>query len=288
MHDIFYFTDVHGQYDLFHAAMEFCKEQDPECMIVYGGDACDRGPYGYKIMKELLDTPNVVYLKGNHEDMFVHAAWLLKRSYTGPLQSLDIRNYLYSCYIEDFYSSEIRLCIHNGGMETLTDWMMDGMPMEFVDRINNLPLTISYETLDFCHAGGDPKIFAKVSTNEYHEEWVDADDQQMILWDRNWLGFGWMPGRTCVFGHTPTPYLPAKYYGQDKALIHAHPCKYVSQLDTRLTGARLAMDTGAIASNRLYVLNCLTMKAYGFKLKADMSNEENPAMQVEQFEIIQF
>ena len=39
MHDVFYFTDVHGCYDLYRAAMNYCLEQDPECTIIYGGDA---------------------------------------------------------------------------------------------------------------------------------------------------------------------------------------------------------------------------------------------------------
>ena len=36
-------------------------------------------------MKEILDNPQVVYLKGNHEDMFVHAAWFIKRDYKGKV-----------------------------------------------------------------------------------------------------------------------------------------------------------------------------------------------------------
>ena len=50
MHDIFFFTDIHGMYDLYRAIMDFCNEQDPEAMIIFGGDACDRGKDGYKIM----------------------------------------------------------------------------------------------------------------------------------------------------------------------------------------------------------------------------------------------
>lgn len=85
MHDIFYFTDIHGMYDLYRAIMDYCNEQDPEAMIIFGGDACDRGKDGYKIMKELLDNPQVLYLKGNHEDLFVHAAWYLMREYHDTL-----------------------------------------------------------------------------------------------------------------------------------------------------------------------------------------------------------
>ena len=287
MHDVFYFTDVHGCYSLFHAAMDFCMKQDPECMIIFGEDACDRGRDGYKIMKELLDNPQVVYLKGNHEDMFVHAAWFIKRDYKGKLDEDSIWEYLYHAEISDFYSTEIQNCIYNGGFHTLQDWMLDGMPMNFVDKIDHLPLTFSYEGIDFCHAGGDPKVFKRVADNEYNVTTPDKEDAEMVIWDRNWLGFGWIPNRICVFGHTPTPFLPAKYYGQNKSVANAHPCKYVGLIDERLSGYRLDMDTGAINSGRLYVLNCLTMKAYGFK-DTDFENKEIRNHDIEQFEVIQF
>ena len=70
MHDIFTFGDIHGMYDLYKAIMDYCNEQDPEATIVFLGDACDRGKDGYRIMKDLLNHSNVVYLKGNHEDMY--------------------------------------------------------------------------------------------------------------------------------------------------------------------------------------------------------------------------
>ena len=74
MHDIFYFTDVHGQLDLFQTMRDWCLKQDPECTIVYGGDACDRGDFGYDIMQAILDDPQMIYIRGNHEDMFLKAA----------------------------------------------------------------------------------------------------------------------------------------------------------------------------------------------------------------------
>lgn len=67
MHDIYFFTDIHGQKNLFDAMYDWCLRQDPECTIVYGGDACDRGNDGYEIMKKLIASPQVIYLKGNHE-----------------------------------------------------------------------------------------------------------------------------------------------------------------------------------------------------------------------------
>lgn len=249
-------------------------------MIIYGGDACDRGPDGYKIMRELLENPQIVYLKGNHEDMFVAAARFILNDYHGPMDEQVIKNYLYSLAIKDNCVSQIINCIYNGGMPTLTSWMAAGMPNDFVSQIDKLPLTFSTDTIDFCHAGTIPKVFNRVAEDEYNGDIPDREDAELLLWDRNMLGYGWAPNRICVYGHTPTPHLPAKYYGKDKSLSKAHPCKYVGNLDERLTGAKVAMDVATANTNKLYVLNCLTLKAQGF-----VYNEKNN--RVEEIEVIQ-
>lgn len=287
MHDVFYFTDIHGCYDLFRTAMDFCKKQDPECMIIFGGDACDRGKDGYRIMKELLDDPKVIYLKGNHEDMFVRAARFINRDYKGAIDKERIHAYLYSCSIYDFRAVEVQHCVNNGGYNTLKNWMLDGMPMDFVNKLAHLPLTFSYQNLDFCHAGGDYKIFAQVAKNEYYNEIVDKDYIEHVLWDRVHLGMGWQSKRTCIFGHTPVVHLPAKYYGRDKSVANIHPCAYYATLDDKWIGRKIDMDVGTFASGKLYVLNCLTMKAYGF-INLEFENDEIRKHDVEQFEVIQF
>lgn len=287
MHDVFYFTDIHGCYDLYRAAMDYCHEQDPEAMIIFGGDAIDRGSDGYKIMKELLDNPYVGYLKGNHEDMFIHAAIAIKKDYKGQLDKEHIESYIkYQCY-RDYGLMELQLCISNGGFDTIRDWMLDGMPEDIIERLAHLPVTFSYNNIDFCHAGGRYKEFKKVTEDEYNEDWPDKDDENFLLWDRVYLGHGWETGRTCIFGHTPTPYLPAKYYGQDKSLANVHPCAYIADLDDRHIGRKIDMDTGAVASGKLYVLNILTMKAQGFR-DTNLGNDEIRKHEIEKIEVIQF
>lgn len=286
MHDIFYFTDVHGMYDLYKAAINYCVKQNPDCTIIFGGDACDRGPYGYQIMKELLDNPRVIYLKGNHEDMFVQAARFICRDYKGVLDEEHIQNYLYMCEIQD-YCTQVQLCLYNGGSATLSSWMLNGMSKDFVNRIDKLPITFTFDNLDFCHAGGRPKEFLEVAMLEDANEFIDKDDMMMLLWDRNYLGHGWITDRTCIFGHTPTPYLAAKYYGNDKNLSAAHPCAYNGMLDERFDGRKIDMDTGTIANGRLYVLNCVSMQAQGF-LDCDYKDNKKHGHEIKKIEVIQF
>lgn len=285
MHDIFYFTDVHGCYDLYRAAINYCMEQDSECTIIYGGDACDRGEHGYQIMKELIANPQVGYLKGNHEDMFINAAIAIQQNYNSILKEENIAQYLYQCF-ENGTDKAVYLALNNGGFSTIRDWMLDGMPDNIITRLIHLPVTFSYNNIDFCHAGGRYKEFKRVAEAEYNEEWPDSDDEWFLIWDRNYLGHGWETGRTCIFGHTPTPHIARKYYGGDKSLANAHPCSYVATLDDKYLGRKIDMDTGAFASGKLYILNVLTMQAQGFH-DLDLGNDEISKHRIEKIEVIQ-
>ena len=273
MHDIFFFTDIHGTYDLYEAIIDYCMKQDPKCTIIFGGDACDRGRRGYKIMKELLDNPNVVYLKGNHEDMFVQAAREINERFDFLSKDREyVKVRLSTTLTFDYKYPDIQLAIYNGGLETLIDWICDGASMEFVDRIDKLPLTFSYEQYDFCHAGGIYKVFSRVANAEYNNTHITDKDKQTMLWDRSSWSIGWETGRICVQGHTPTVYLRSKEYGKDKSLGNAHPCAWIGEFygdDEKYKGWKLDMDTGAYQSGRAFIFNVLTQEVIGFGKKLD-------------------
>lgn len=272
MHDVFFFTDVHGCRPLFDAIMNYCHEQDPEAMIIFGGDAMDRGPDGYAIMKELLDNPYVVYLKGNHEDIFVQAAREIKHDLKLNLENMDrkeVRDTIYWCRGYDERYLYVQTSLHNGGIETLTDWVMDGMPMDIVDRIDHLPLTFSYGQCDFCHAAGGYTTFKDAADAEYDDKPVEEYAAMSLLWSRTALDVKWAPSRIAVFGHTPTPYVPEFTNIRVEKDWKVQPLKWDGKLD---------MDTGMVFTGRGYVLNVLTMKAHGF--------ENNNG--VKKIEVIQF
>ena len=276
MHDTFFFTDTHGMYDLHRAIIDYCKEQDPECTIIFGGDACDRGPDGYKMMKELLDDPQIIYIMGNHEDMFCAAAHEIYK-HTRGVKKITARECLTrempACY----------LSINNGGFSTIEAWINDGMPMDLISRLETLPLIVRSAKVDFCHAGGNPMIFERICE---HDGEALKDEATHLMWDRNCLGIGWFPNRTCVFGHTPVNHLASKFYQKDKSLASAHPAKFHGELNPSMTGMKIDMDTGACASGRAFVLNVLTMEAQGFR-DTDFENDELEKHNIEKIECIQ-
>ena len=269
MHDIFFFTDIHGARPLFDAIMNYCHEQDDEATIIFGGDAIDRGPDGYQIMKELLDNPKVVYLKGNHEDMFVKAARNIKEMFSFKNANVEhIHKLLKACMNFDYKYAAIQDSLYNGGLSTLTDWILDGMPDDIVDRIDCLPLTCTYEMCDFCHAAGIYKTFERVADAEYEFLPPDEFAVESLLWTRSSFNQGWEPGRTAVFGHTPVQYLYDYMDNVPKDLTK--PYKWNISSSTKID-----MDTGAVFTGVAYVLNVLTMNAQGFE------NRENEIKKID-------
>lgn len=274
MHDVFFFTDIHGCRPLFDAIMKYCKEQDEEASIIFGGDACDRGADGYSIMKDLLNNPKVVYLKGNHEDLFVKAARQIKEQFKFIDASKDyIQNSLLRSGRSTVLIYESML---NGGLPTLVDWVADGMSIDFVEKIDKLSYTFVYGNYDFSHAAAMPQTFQRINEAEYKGKQPDKWDIEAVLWSRTTLNYGWTPGRTAIFGHTPVVYLPE--YANVK-FSKVQPIYYHDNTAPEMTGAKLDMDTGAAFTNKAFVLNVLTMKAQGFELKNN---------KVEEIEVIQF
>lgn len=291
MHKIFFFTDIHGMYDLYHAIIDYCREQDPEALVIFGGDACDRGPDGYKIMKDLLNRPRIKYLKGNHEDMFVKAAQEINNNFVFAKTDTreNIKTILHRALFNDDEFPGIALAVYNGGLNTLVDWIIDGADMTFVKRIDNLPLTFCIGRHDFCHSASKHEIFDHVS--EAEDDWdltdttVENAEAMSLMWARSDFNLGWAPGRIVYFGHTPIPYL-GDYIKDWDENAEPQPYKWVGTSNSKLTGEKVLMDTGACFTGIAYVLDVLPMQAQGF-VDTDIANKEIHKHEIKKFYNIQ-
>lgn len=167
-------SDLHGSIDLFHKILAILT---PDDILYCLGDVCDRGLYGYDMMKQILENPQIIYLKGNHEQMFVDAARQMNK------------NNLCEDYPE---TNDIDLHKCNGGKDTIHAWLKDNLPMDIIDKLDSLPEKAEYINKDgikivMTHSGG-------------------LEDR---LWDRNHFTYPIKEKNTIiVHGHTPIPYLP--------------------------------------------------------------------------------
>lgn len=193
-------TDIHGNFVMYTKMMDWLNRQDEEFMLYYLGDAADRGKDGYKIMKSLLDDPKVIYLKGNHEDLFVQAAF----EYADLAMELDCtKQELIKRFDNDLasvsnYSIGMRLHYNNGGKYTFKAWIDAGCKMDIIYKLKKLPLKASFENFDMCHAGCEVT------------DW-DKNNESALLWDRTHFKMPWKADRILIHGHTPINHVPIDF-----------------------------------------------------------------------------
>lgn len=263
MKDTWFFTDIHGNWNLFNKIMRMIPQDDT---IVFGGDACDRGDDGFMIMSLLSNNLRTIYLKGNHEQMFVNAARAIINENGGKhnIKNPDV----YKIFEKAEDNPDVRLSVYNGGMRTLLDWIQAGMKMNIIQEMENLPLTYSYEYMDFCHAGGVYPVFYRTADAEYSGKAIDPYDEHDILWNRNAMAYGWQNNRVCIYGHTPVASLPSRFHlGHGDLDTNPIPIVYIGDFDDKFTGKKVDMDAGTYYSNKAFLLNCTTRKVYIFNTK---------------------
>ena len=227
-------SDIHGMGDLFDEVMNYLEEDNEPYQLIYLGDACDRGPDGYRIMKQLLRNPNVIYLKGNHEDLFVKAAYAFRRLCQDEHMT---SNQIYEAYGRDvsfIMQMEQDMWLHyvNGGASTFESWIKDGCPQGIITQLQNLPVKYSYKNYDFCHAG---------CLSYYFEN----NDEKEMIWSRRHFPMPWIKDRILIHGHTPVMHL--FHDSMDCKAIEDAPPKYLQPV--RYSVNKIDMDTGAFATN---------------------------------------
>lgn len=186
---VYAITDLHGRYDLYEQVKAFLK---PEDKVYFLGDAADRGPDGWKLIKAILNDSQFIYLKGNHEELLSDA----------------MDEYWHS----DGRSTEwLQHLISNGGEKTFTDWLIDGAKRSYIKILDNLPFCAEYTNVEgkliwLSHSGSPP---FKNHQNQ------NVMVERLALWDREHC---WVPtwgdedlDMIIVHGHTPIPYFFEDY-----------------------------------------------------------------------------
>lgn len=184
--------DLHGRFDLFRALMrtierDHAARTPSATRIVLLGDIIDRGPDSARLVRGCMRLSQLnsrfVVLRGNHEEMMVHA----------------LRGDLWA----------FRAWLDFGGRETLLSWgaspaLTDDMPgirelraaaqlvgRDVIDWLARLPLTLRHEDHLFVHAGIRPGVALERQVPRdllwIGEEFLDSEEDH---------------GVTVVHGHT--------------------------------------------------------------------------------------
>ena len=186
---IFAIGDLHGGYDLMLKTIDaihtYAKNLHDvkDYQILCLGDYYDRGPKSAEIIEWLINHPNIICLRGNHEQFLLNCLD----------ENLDPLSDSAKEYDMNFWMT-------NGGIQTLESYGYDFGPGEWLDVIPyyhrkwiaNLPTFYETEHHYFVHAGIHP-YRALDDQRDKERLWI----RQQFLADENPFP------KHIVHGHTP-------------------------------------------------------------------------------------
>ena len=187
--------DIHGRCAQLHTLLEILPRDEQSDTLVFLGDLIDRGPDIPGVVEHVFslcqqNAERVICLRGNHEQML--------------LDFLDDENLI---WIEQATGSDqtfvqytqtplaIRL---EADFATARDRLAKEIPGEQIEFFRQLPSYHEDEFAIYVHAGLE---------NGKHPRESSAD---ALMWTRDMEFFKSYRGKPCVFGHTPTAFLPLR------------------------------------------------------------------------------
>jgi len=183
---IYAISDIHGCLQKLISLMGKLSPDLDTDRLIFLGDYIDRGPDPCLVVEYILDLkenhPDIVFLKGNHEKMFL-----------------------------DYLAGKERaFFLWNGGESTLRSYQKrygkrDGkvfVPEEHLDFFRSLELLYETNEYIFVHAGLRPFVS------------LDQQKEEDLLWIRDeFIYSDYDFGKTVIFGHTP---FPTPFFGEKK------------------------------------------------------------------------
>lgn len=151
--------DIHGRLDLFEQLLRLIDEDDAArdplpCHLVLLGDLMDRGPQSAAVIEHAMSlwrgSPNVHLIKGNHEEVFVGAA-KGDAQYAGYCRRIGGDTTLASYGLE----SGVSIAMTD---KDIASWMLENVPREHVDFLNDFADSLVMGDYLFVHAGIRPGL----------------------------------------------------------------------------------------------------------------------------------
>ena len=244
--DYFVFSDIHGHGVLFDKIVSWLNGRSEPWKCIFLGDACDRMNDGYRIMETILNDDRFIYLKGNHEDLFVRAAKALRDYWERDNLTYEvIAANPYDSIMNYAYDMDVGCHLSNGGISTLMSWVTKGKTgLDIINKLDRLPthMELPHEIwgkLDLSHAGHP--------NNDLSES--------ALIWDRSHFNEKFEGGRM-IHGHTPVRSL-MRYV----IISPASTCTPAFYAD----GTKIDIDTACFSTECITLLNLTSFEQYRFQ-----------------------
>ena len=189
----FVIGDVHGRRAQLRLLVEMLPRDVATDTLVLLGDLIDRGEDAPGVVEDVLGwqreaAQRVIVLRGNHEQMLLdlidEGSILWLHPAAGGERTFEQ------------YVGKPPLAVIEQDLEAVRAEIVRTVPPEHIEFFRRMPLYYEDVYALYVHAGLE---------NGKHPR--DTDEQH-LLWVRNTDFFRHYRGKPCVFGHTPTQFLP--------------------------------------------------------------------------------
>ena len=192
---IYVMSDLHGCYDKYLKMIEKIKLKAEDTLYVLG-DVVDRGPDGIRILLDMCERDNVIFLRGNHD----YTAMRILRCMFEPA----------ACFRDDELVPMIRRWVSDGGNTTLEQFI--SASPEDKKRILTylwhskifLEVVVKGKTYFLAHTVPEKKVMLKSGISNPEDYMFGEPDYD----------FQYYEDKILVTGHTPTALIEKAYTGR--------------------------------------------------------------------------
>jgi serine/threonine protein phosphatase 1 len=224
--------DIHGRCAQLQILLGMMPRDEKVDMLVFLGDLIDRGPDAPGCVSHVLqmqknNPERVVCLRGNHEQMLLDFIEGTSNIWITPVTGGE-RTF-------EQYTGQPVIANSEEDLERLRRLVETKVPSEHLEFMRQTPFFFEDDFAIYVHAGLEKGKHPK-----------DASPQSLI-WMRDMDFYKNYSGKLCLFGHTPTPFLPLRgrlgrhgiyisksAIGLDTGYNHASPLSALSLPDFTL------------------------------------------------------
>lgn len=189
-------SDIHGCYGRFQEMLSVINLRSEDKLIIIG-DAIDRGKHGVKVLRHIMETPNIKFLLGNHELMLIESDILDKYDWSDETKKTNRENWINDN--RGYYTMRALWDSPNHGADIINY-------LESVLHSKN-PIQGIVETDDgrcfaVCHGWPvEPDKYNDAYTIAYHILWDRPERCSVPILPKN------CTNPTLIIGHTPVNFL---------------------------------------------------------------------------------
>lgn len=189
-------SDIHGCFDQYRALLEKIQFSDEDELYVLG-DVVDRGPEPIKVLQDMMERPNVIFILGNHD----FAMYSLMKTLAVEITEENYDKQLTAEIMRDY-----NLWLEDGGRVTAEQFRKLG-PSEMADILDYIAGASLYEVIE--HNGKEYRLVHAGLSDFAPDKELDEYELYNFLEERADYSKRYYPQDNIylVTGHTPTVFI---------------------------------------------------------------------------------